>query len=160
MVPQAPLPNFYRSMQFNLFLMQSCRAFTDPCTLCGSSQLGSISHVLNLFLCSLSQNCSFSQIWLLLYVTLRWLGVLPTSGDAALIPSELPCLVPICTRPVQIWTHPMPGQTSLWLDWTKLRLLESLLTFLSSLGSGAKTSSSCSGSSPRSTSEHRLKLWL
>lgn len=36
------------------------RDFIDPCNLCGSSWLGTLSYSLTLFLCSSCQNCSFS----------------------------------------------------------------------------------------------------
>ena len=52
-----------RSLVFQaLAPMQFCRPFIDPRNLCGSSQLGTPSYTLILFLHSLSQNRSFSPI--------------------------------------------------------------------------------------------------
>jgi len=59
----ALLPSFYIYMQFVLFLMHSCRAFVYPRNLCGSSQPGTPSSPLTLFLrSSWRENCSFSGI--------------------------------------------------------------------------------------------------
>jgi len=58
----ALLPSFHRSTQFVWFLTNSCQAFIDPRNLCGSSWPGTHSYPLTLFLCSSSQNRSFSRI--------------------------------------------------------------------------------------------------
>jgi len=137
-VPQALLPSLHRSTQFMWFLTESCWGFIDPRNLCGSSHPGSLSHPLNLFLCSSSQNRSFSRTWLLLYETIQWLGVWLTPSDIGLNPSEWTCPVPIRTSPVESWTGPIPVQQSLGQDWTEPGLVESLPTSLQSLASGAK----------------------
>jgi len=125
----ALLPSFHRSTQFVWFLKHSCRAFIDPRNLCGSSPPGSLSHPLNLFLCSSSQNRSFSRTWLLLYDTIQWLSVWLTLSDIGLIPSEWTGPVPVRTSPVEIWTGPIPVQKSLRLDCTKPRPVQSGLVY-------------------------------
>jgi len=158
-VSQTLLPNLHRSTQFTWFHTQSCRAFTDPHNLCGSSQPGSLYHSLNLLLWSSSLNCSSSRTWLLFNDTIQWLSVWLTPCDFGRTPSEWTGPVPVHSSPVVIWTSPIPVQKSLGLDWTEPGLVESLLTSLPFLVSGVKTSSLCSGSSPGSSSDLWLKLW-
>jgi len=136
-VPQALMVPIHRSTLFTWFLTRSCLAFIDPHNFCGSLHPGSLSHRLNFFRCSSSQNCSFLGSWLLLFDTIQWLGVWLTHSYIRPIPSG--CTGPVQVRSSQavIWTHQIPVEISLGLDRTKPGLVDSLLTSFPSWGSGA-----------------------
>jgi len=156
----ALLPSVHRATQVGWFVKHCCRAFIDPPNLCCSSHPGSLSHPLNHFLCSSSQSRSFARTWLLLNVTMQLHCVWLNPCDIGMIPSECTGPLPVRTSPLEIWTGPLPVQKALGLDRTKPGLVGWLLTLLPSLGSGAKTSSSCSGSISGSSSDLSIKLWL